>query len=80
VPGDGNFATFFSPTATGDRPQGVRTVRVRLGVRSREADRPANITGGTGVYRFKVGANDGWARVRTFQAEVSLPNQMGVRW
>lgn len=81
VPGVGsNFATFFATTAAGDRPQGVRTVRVRLGVRSREADRPANITGATGVYRFKVGPNDGWARVRTFQAEVSLPNQMGVQW
>jgi prepilin-type N-terminal cleavage/methylation domain-containing protein len=79
VPGDTNFATFFG-TPTTDRPQGVRTVRVRLGVRSREADRPANITGGTGVYRFKVGTNDGWARVRNFQAEVSLPNQMGVQW
>lgn len=80
VPGDGSFTSYFSPTSAGDRPQGVRTVRVRLGVRSREADRPANIAGGTGVYRFKVGATDGWARVRTFQAEVSLPNQMGVRW
>jgi Tfp pilus assembly protein PilW len=80
VPGDGNFGTFFATSASGDRPQGVRTVRVRLGVRSREADRPANIAGGNGVYRFKVGANDGWARVRNFQAEVSLPNQMGVGW
>ncbi len=79
-PGDGNFTTFFQPSASGDRPQGVRSVRVRLGVRSREADRPANITGGTGVYRFKVGTNDGWARVRNFQADVSLPNQMGVQW
>jgi hypothetical protein len=80
VPGDTNFTTFFAAAATGDRPQGVRTVRVRLGVRSREADRPANITGGTGVYRFKVGANDRWARVRNFQADVALPNQMGVQW
>jgi Tfp pilus assembly protein PilW len=79
VPGDTNFATFFDNPAS-DRPQGVRTVRVRLGVRSREADRPANITGGTGVYRFKLGTNDGWARVRNFQADVSLPNQMGVQW
>jgi hypothetical protein len=79
-PGDGNFTTFFQASAVGDRPQGVRTVRVRLGVRSREADRPANITGGNGVYRFKVGTNDGWARVRNFQADVSLPNQMGAQW
>jgi type II secretory pathway pseudopilin PulG len=79
-PGDGNFTTFFQASATGDRPQGVRTVRVRLGVRSREADRPANISAGNTAYRFRVGTNDGWARVRTFQADVSLPNQMGVQW
>src|SRR5204862_3635530 len=79
-PGDTNWTTFFQPTATGDRPQGVRTVRVRLGVRSREADRPANITGGNAVYRFKLGANEGWARVRNFQADIALMNQMGVQW
>jgi hypothetical protein len=49
-------------------------------VRSREADRPSNVTGGAGLFRFKLGANDGWARVRTFQATVSLPNQMGIPW
>jgi hypothetical protein len=58
----------------------VRSVRVRLGVRSREADRPANISGGNAVYRFKVGPNDGWARVRNFQADIALPNQLGVQW
>lgn len=79
-PGDGNFTTFFAASGVGDRPQGVRSVRVRLGVRSREADRPANISGGNAVYRFKVGTNDGWARVRNFQADVALPNQLGVQW
>jgi hypothetical protein len=80
VPSDGNFTTFFQASAVGDRPQGVRSVRVRLGVRSREADRPSNISGATGIYRFKVGANDGWARVRNFQADIPLTNQMGVQW
>jgi Tfp pilus assembly protein PilW len=80
TPGDTNWNTFFQPAATGDRPQGVRSVRVRLGVRSREADRPANIAGGNAVYRFKLGANDAWARVRTFQADVALNNQAGIQW
>ena len=75
---DASFSTFFRADATGDRPQGVRSVRVRLSVRSREADREKNIPGG-GLYRFSVGAQQ-WARVRTFQADVSLPNQAGVQW
>jgi hypothetical protein len=74
-----NFSTFFG--AAGN-PQWVRTVRVRMGVRSREADREANITGPGGgrIYRFRLGANLGWARVRTFQADVPLPNQAAARW
>ncbi|HEY3497827.1 MAG TPA: prepilin-type N-terminal cleavage/methylation domain-containing protein [Polyangiaceae bacterium] len=64
------------------RPQGIRSVRVRLSVRSREADRDANITSPPGgpIYRFKLGTNLGWARVRTFQADVALPNQAAVQW
>jgi len=80
VPGDANFTTFFAAAAVGDRPEWVRSVRVRLSVRSREADRTANVGGAVGVYRFRLGANDGWARVRTFQADVALPNQAGVLW
>jgi hypothetical protein len=72
VPTDSTFATY-----TGARPQGIRSVRVRLSVRSREADRSAGITGG--LFRFKVGANE-WARVRSFQADVALPNQRTLRW
>jgi hypothetical protein len=69
-------------------PQRVRAVRVRLGVRSREADRELNILGGTsgpvapGLYRFSL-AQDGasrFARVRTLQADVALHNQMAVLW
>jgi hypothetical protein len=77
-PGDGNFATFFPATeaAVAD-PQRVRAVRARLSVRSREADRQAAIPGG--FYRFKLPDGD-WARVRTFQADISLPNQEAVRW
>jgi hypothetical protein len=79
TPPSANFTAFYSAASTGDRPQGVRLVRTRLSVRSREADRTANIPGG--LFRFKVAAatND-WARVRTFQADVALPNQRNVQW
>jgi hypothetical protein len=77
APGDGNFTTFFNTANTGDRPQGVRAVRVRLSVRSREPDRTTGIAGG--FYRFQI-APSIWARVRTFQADVALPNQARVQW
>jgi hypothetical protein len=56
----------------------VRAVRVRLSVRSREADRTAAITL-PGLYRIKLPDGD-WARVRTFQADVALQNQIDTRW
>ena len=76
-PPGSDWDTYFKSNGSDDRPQGVRSVRVRLSVRSREADRSVGIAGG--LYRFKVGAND-WARVRTFQADVALPNQRRVQW
>jgi hypothetical protein len=75
--GDGKFEKFFQSNAVGDNPQRVRSVRVRLSVRSREADRTTGIPGG--LFRFQIGPSL-WARVRTFQADVALPNQAGVRW
>jgi hypothetical protein len=80
VPSDsGQFVQFFD--ADTGRPQGVRSVRVRMSVRSREADRESNVSGmDGGVYRFKLGGSEGWARVRTFQADVQLQNQAGVTW
>jgi hypothetical protein len=78
-PGDGNFASIFNPTETLiGAPQRVRAVRVRLSVRSREADREAALPGG--LYRFQLLPQTGWARVRTFQADIALQNQMDVRW
>ena len=77
VPGDGNFGTFFNANGVGDNPQRVRSVRTRFSVRSREADRTAGIPGG--LYRFQIAASQ-WARVRTFQADVALPNQASVQW
>jgi len=77
-PGSPNFTNIFDPTpANIGNPQRVRAVRVRLSVRSREGDREAAIPGG--LYRFKLPDGD-WARVRTFQADVALPNQADVRW
>lgn len=65
-----------NPDAVG-AAQRVRTVRARLSVRSREADREAAIDGG--LYRFRLGDRQ-YARVRTFQADIALPNQLGVTW
>jgi hypothetical protein len=66
------------------RPQRVKSVRVRLSVRSREGDREADIVPGLGVaagfYRIGLGP-DGtapFARVRTMQADIALRNQMGA--
>jgi len=72
VPTDSTFATY-----TGTRPQGIRAVRMRLSVRSREGDRAAKISGG--LFRFRIGTSE-WARVRNFQADIALPNQRSVRW
>ena len=76
-PPGGDWDLYFKANGTDDRPQGVRSVRVRLSVRSREADRTVGIAGG--LYRFRVGTAE-WARVRTFQADVALPNQRRVQW
>ncbi len=73
--------TFSNPNIS---PQRIRSIRVRLGVRSREGDRPTtlpNPTGG-GLFRFDLGTGNGdaFARVRTFQADVFLHNQADILW
>ncbi len=84
-PGDPQYSTFTGPVfQSPNTPQRVRSVRVRLGVRSREADRtigmanPAN----QGLFRFNVGTGtpETFARVRTFQADVALHNQADILW
>jgi type II secretory pathway pseudopilin PulG len=62
------------------RPQRIRSVRARLSVRSREADRTANVPSAmTGLYRIGVGTDHKlFARVRTLQAEIAVPNHFGV--
>jgi hypothetical protein len=78
------FATYTGATGTAQR---IRSVRVRLGVRSREADRIEDVPPSSGVapglYRLNLGSEGGegrFARVRTFQADVALNNLMGVTW
>jgi Tfp pilus assembly protein PilW len=72
-------------------PQLVRAVRARLSVRSREADRLANVVtfgdGGTapvmgGLYRFRVPVAGGptFARVRTVQADIAIRSHRGATW
>ena len=86
-----SFATFTSsPSTVNATPELIRSVRARLGVRSRESDRPADVTDDAdagpnrGLFRFNVGATAGttdtFARVRTFQADVALYNQLDVLW
>jgi hypothetical protein len=73
--------TVYSVAGTGaTKPQQVSSVRVRLSVRSREADRAATIAG-TGLYRLGINPSVGpraYARVRTLQADVAIPNHFGV--
>lgn len=73
-----------STLSAGKGPQLVREVHSWLSVRSREADRNAQVTQTTSgpLYRVALGS-DGvgpYARVRTVQARTALQNQMGVTW
>jgi Tfp pilus assembly protein PilW len=82
------FGTFTGDVFnTINTPEKVRTLRVRLGVRSRESDRVGDIAADTtagptqGLYRFNLGVGaEPLARVRTFQADVALKNQMDALW
>jgi hypothetical protein len=63
----------------------LRGVHVRLSVRSREADREADIssTGGSAnLYRIPLGAGKTapYARVRTFQSDIALRNLENSNW
>jgi hypothetical protein len=69
------------------RPQSVRSLRARLSVRSREADRDANVDPtaaniAPGLYRIGLGSNGArpFARVRTLQSDILLPSHSNVTW
>jgi hypothetical protein len=76
-----------TPAAVG--PERIKAIRVRLGVRSREADRAQNVPAtfltplpsgqSRGIYRYKT-LSGNYARVRMLQADVTLANQAGVFW
>jgi len=96
-PSDARFATFTGPVFNSlNTPELVRSVRVRLGVRSREFDHVKDAVwdkpppASQGLYRFGIDWDlpkderkwwpDKFARVRTFQADVMLHNQADVLW
>lgn len=62
-------------------PQHIRAVRARLSVRSREGDREATIPAATGaaLYRYEL-AGGTFARVRSTDADIFLPNFAEVIW
>jgi prepilin-type N-terminal cleavage/methylation domain-containing protein len=68
-------------------PERIRSVRVRVAIRSTFADRTINIvpptTAGQYMYRYFIPGTPGglqWARVRTAVTEASLPNQATFYW
>jgi prepilin-type N-terminal cleavage/methylation domain-containing protein len=91
--GDPNvYGTYTQPVTTTPAavgPERIKAIRVRLGVRSREADRAQNVPAtfltplpsgqSRGIYRYKT-LSGNYARVRMLQADVTLANQAGVFW
>jgi hypothetical protein len=76
------YATLLVPAAppTEKGPNRIRSVRARLVVRSREADRGFDIeAGGGNIFRYAMG-DGGFARARTVTADISLPNLANLRW
>lgn len=73
-------------TAQNQGPHRLRAVRVRLSVRSQEADRDGPVIAGgniaSGLYRIGLGQGGSapYARVRTLQTDLALHNQMGFTW
>jgi len=77
-----NLFAFAGPVAATNptaQPQNIRSVRARLSLRSREADRGANVTQAAadiapGLYRIAIGESGAgpFARVRTLQADTFI--------
>jgi hypothetical protein len=80
-PGNGEIGNYAGDVTGGTAsPERIRAVRVRLSVRSSEPDRAMDVDpdAGPGLYRIDLGAQAAplpFARVRTLQADVALPNQ-----
>jgi hypothetical protein len=80
-------STLIAADAAFNQTQLLRGVHARLSVRSREADRAADVSGmgGTsGLYRIPLAvggtAAASFARVRTFQSDIPLRNLEGANW
>ncbi|HET9954706.1 MAG TPA: prepilin-type N-terminal cleavage/methylation domain-containing protein [Polyangiaceae bacterium] len=76
------FAQYVGKPTAGASPERLRSVRVRLSLRSREADRAMPLVAAGGLYRVGLGS-DGkapYARVRSLQADVMLNNNAHVSW
>jgi hypothetical protein len=80
TPTAGNIYNIASSDTTGN-PQRIRSLRVTLSVRSRETDRTTNVPPSmTGLYRIAAGSDaTAFARVRTVQTEIAIPNHLGRR-
>ena len=78
TPTAGDIYTITSGAVGAGQPQRVRSLRARLSVRSREADRTSNVPAAMsakGRYRIAVGADQlTFARVRTVQTDIAIPN------
>jgi hypothetical protein len=84
-----NYEYTYEPSSSSPvndkAPHRVRSVRARLAVRSREADRIANVTApstappGT-IFRYALPGTTGFARARTLIADISLPNLASLTW
>lgn len=82
-----NVAAATASGAAGVRPQSIRSLRARLSIRSREADRDANVDQtnsaiAPGLYRVGLGTNGTkpFARVRTLQADTLIASQSSLTW
>ncbi|MFW5739928.1 MAG: PilW family protein [Myxococcota bacterium] len=79
-------ASSYVPGTPPSGPESVRSVELRLAVRSREIDRRTNVDttnpalDGGMMFRYPIPGGLGFARVRTLLADVNLPNQGGEAW
>jgi prepilin-type N-terminal cleavage/methylation domain-containing protein len=79
------YAVATDITDAASRPNRIRGIAVRFSTRARTPDRDDVLTPGPvgGLRRFLLSGVPGelrYARMRTLQAEIALPNQAGVTW
>jgi prepilin-type N-terminal cleavage/methylation domain-containing protein len=84
-----NYEYTYEPTSSSPvndkAPHRVRSVRARLAVRSREADRLANVqvpasAPAGAIFRYAIPGDAGFARARTLVADINLPNLASLIW